>query len=137
MVATECAEALRCVGDATAIRQILVNLLGNAARHARQNSQVRIRAVANGARATCTVSTEGPSYPPHVLTGFGTAFLKPADGSGIASSRQGLGLGLAISYELARRQGGALTLRNLTGGAEATLELPRPSAAVRTLQQAS
>lgn len=137
VVLAECTDAPRCVGDATAIRQILVNLLGNAARHARPDSQVRIRAVANGGRALCTVTTEGPSYPAHVLTGFGTAFLKPADGSRIASSRQGLGLGLAISYELARRQGGALTLRNLPDGAEATLELPRPSAAVHTLQQAS
>lgn len=126
-VTVEIAGDIACIGDATAIRQILVNLLGNAARHARPASEVRIKAQANGQRALCTVTTQGPSYPTHVLTGFGTAFLRPAQGNGMVSSRQGLGLGLAISYELARRQGGALTLRNLPTGAEATLELPLPS----------
>ena len=137
VVAVEIVGDIGCVGDATAIRQILVNLLGNAARYAQGGSEVRIKAQTNGRRVLCAVTTQGPSYPAHVLTGFGTAFLKPAQGNGMISSRQGLGLGLAISYELARRQGGALTLRNLPGGAEATLELPRRTAAVLSLQQAS
>ena len=137
VVAVEIAGDIGCIGDATAIRQILVNLLGNAARYARAASQVHVKAQADDRRVRCTVTTQGPSYPAHVLTGFGTAFLKPAQGNGMVSSRQGLGLGLAISYELARRQGGALTLRNLPGGAEATLELPRRAAAVLPLQQAS
>jgi signal transduction histidine kinase len=136
-VVVDCGGDMRCVGDATAIRQILVNLLGNAARYAQPGSDVRILSQAQGKRLLCAVTTQGPSYPPHVLTGFGTAFLKPANVSGIVSARQGLGLGLAISYELARRQGGALTLRNLADGAEATLELPRPAAVAQPLQQAS
>mgnify|MGYP006269542367 CR=1 FL=1 len=128
---------LSCVGDETAVRQIFVNLLANAARYARGGSRVRIRASASGRRVTCSVITEGPHFPPHVLTGFGTAFLRQTQHSEMIRNKQGLGLGLAISYELARRQGGSLTLRNVGGGAEAILELPRKAAAELPLQQAS
>jgi signal transduction histidine kinase len=126
-----------CVGDETAVRQIFVNLLANAARYARAGSRVRIRASASGKRTTCSVVTEGPHFPAHVLTGFGTAFLRPTKDSELIRGKQGLGLGLAISYELARRQGGSLTLRNIGGGAEAILELPRRAATEVQLQQAS
>jgi len=128
---------ISCVGDETAVRQIFVNLLANAARYARAGSRVRIRASVAGKRATCSVLTEGPHFPPHVLTGFGTAFLRPAKESELVRGKQGLGLGLAISYELARRQGGSLTLRNIGGGTEAILELPRRTGAGVALQQAS
>jgi signal transduction histidine kinase len=126
-----------CVGDATAIRQILVNLLGNAARHARPGSAVRIRVRASSARIACAIATQGPHYPQHVLAGLGTAFLRPAQGDGFVSAREGLGLGLAICHELARRQSGSLALRNLPDGAEAILELPRRGADARPLLQAS
>ena len=98
---------------------------------------MRIRAAASGKRTTCSVITEGPHFPAHVLTGFGTAFLRPSQDSELIRGKQGLGLGLAISYELARRQGGSLTLRNVGGGAEAILELPRRAATEVQLQQAS
>jgi signal transduction histidine kinase len=129
--------AAACVGDATAIRQILVNLLGNAARHARPGSAVRIRVRAGAARIACAVATQGPHYPQHVLARLGTAFLRPAQGDGFVSAREGLGLGLAICHELARRQNGSLALRNLPDGAEAILELPRRVAEARPLLQAS
>ncbi|MFM8991976.1 MAG: histidine kinase dimerization/phospho-acceptor domain-containing protein, partial [Alphaproteobacteria bacterium] len=57
---------ISCVGDETAVRQIFVNLLANAARYARAGSRVRIRASVAGKRATCSVLTEGPHFPPHV-----------------------------------------------------------------------
>lgn len=136
-VAAEVAGDAVCVGDATAIRQILVNLLGNAARHARAGSVARIRVQRSGARIVCVVATQGPHYPAHVLAGLGTAFLRPAQGDGFVSAREGLGLGLAISHELARRQGGALALRNIPDGAEAVLEMPCRVAGQQPLQQAS
>ena len=109
-------------GDPTALRQIAVNLISNAARHGKKGGIIRVRAfLVDGARAQLEVIDDGPGLSPELLEQIGTPFLnRRAD----TSDGQGVGLGIAISTELARRMGGSLAIVNATPGARATLDLP-------------
>jgi signal transduction histidine kinase len=114
-------------GDATALRQIAVDLLVNAARHGRKGGRIVVRTGPGaGGRVRLTVADDGPGLPGDVLTGAGVPFLgrrsEVADGSG-------LGLGLAISTELVGRMGGNLELANADPGARVTLDMPAAEAA--------
>ncbi len=110
------------LGDATALRQIAVNLLVNAARHGQKNGNIELR-TGPGPDGTVhlTVCDDGPGLPPEVLSSAGAPFLGRnsyiADGSG-------LGLGIAISTELAARMEGRLSFTNTAPGACVTLHVP-------------
>ncbi len=110
------------VGDATALRQIAVNLLVNAARHGRKGGRIVLRTGATpDGFARLTVLDDGPGFPDDVLASVGVPF--SGRRSEIADS-SGLGLGLAISMDLAKRMGGALEVVNANPGARVTLDLP-------------
>jgi PAS domain S-box-containing protein len=110
------------LGDATALRQIAVNLLVNAARHGQKNGNIELR-TGPGPDGTVhlTVCDDGPGLPLEVLSSAGTPFLGRS--SDIADGA-GLGLGIAISTELAARMGGRLSFTNTSPGACVTLHVP-------------
>ncbi|MFM7344384.1 MAG: ATP-binding protein [Tagaea sp.] len=114
------------LGDPTALRQIAVNLIANAARHGKKGGTIRVRAFAADGRARLEVTDDGPGLDAELLGRLGTPFLNrrsdTADG-------QGVGLGLAISMELAKRMGGSLAIANAHPGARATLDMPAAAAA--------
>jgi PAS domain S-box-containing protein len=127
-------------GDATRVRQILLNLLGNAAKFTPAAGRIAVRCGADG---------DDDDAPP---TGPGpwTCIRVEDDGIGIAPERlgdvfepfvqvqntltrehAGTGLGLAISRRLARLQGGDLTVRSAPGeGSVFRLWLPASPASV-------
>lgn len=102
------------------LRQVLVNLLLNAADAVDGEGRVRVRLGATGAGgARIEVTDDGPGVPaeqtPHLFEPFHTT--KPAG--------QGTGLGLAISRRLVEEAGGRLWLAEpLAGGATFVIELP-------------
>ena len=105
-------------GDDSAIRQILVNLLDNAAKYAASRGPVR---VVLGARAV-TVSDCGPGLDrdglKHAFDRFWRGDVRLTGETG------GSGLGLSIARELARAMGGDLAAaRNGSGGLDFTLTL--------------
>jgi PAS domain S-box-containing protein len=109
-------------GEATALRQIVVNLVTNAARHGRKDGTIRVRVMP--ADSTCVqleVTDDGPGIPPDLIERIGTPFLT---GRADTADGQGVGLGIAISAELARRMGGRLEILNATPGVRATLTMP-------------
>jgi PAS domain S-box-containing protein len=109
-------------GDALALRQIAVNLIANAARHGKRGGRIVLRTGRAGDEgAYLSVADDGPGLPASVLANLGTPFIgERADTAG----KGGLGLGLAISIELATRMGGYLKVENAEIGALATLTLP-------------
>jgi two-component system sensor histidine kinase BaeS len=99
----------------------LRNLLRNAARHA-PGSEVTLTIRCEGTRTVFEVRDTGPGISPDDTA---TIFDRFARGSG-APTRDptGLGLGLPLAREVARRHGGECTLRPLpTGGTRAVLEV--------------
>lgn len=121
-----CATGLTVHADRARVRQILWNLIGNAVRFTERGE---IRIGTEGSDDKCvrifirdTGQGIDPELQEHVFTGF-----KQADGS-TRRSHQGMGLGLALSRELAQIQGGDVRLvRSEPGrGSEFEVLLPTP-----------
>jgi signal transduction histidine kinase/DNA-binding NarL/FixJ family response regulator len=114
-------------GDATRLRQILVNLVGNAVKFT-DNGGVRIEAEPawekdNLHHLVLRVIDTGSGIPSNRLEDLFSAF-QQLDGS--ATRRHGgTGLGLAISRRLARLMGGDIRVRSIPGeGSTFILEVP-------------
>ncbi|MBA3415144.1 MAG: PAS domain S-box protein [Chloroflexia bacterium] len=108
--------------DPLRVRQILLNLLGNAVKFTASGSvRVTGRAVAGGVEVTVTDTGIGiaPAALPHVFDEF-----RQAD-SGTTRRYGGSGLGLAISRRLTELHGGTIAVDSTPGvGSTFTLRLP-------------
>ena len=93
--------------DPTRLRQILVNLLANAATHGPRDGTVTVTAAHADGRARITVADEGPGIPAADTERIFEPFVRL--GSGQAASPAGTGLGLPISRTLVEAMDGALT----------------------------
>lgn len=109
---------LAITGDAARLRQVLTNLLLNAAQAGARS--VEIRGAAESGAAVLVVSDDGPGVAPSVRDRLFEVFATGRPG--------GAGLGLAVSRRIVQRHGG--DLRHLAGaGAGAAFELRLPLAA--------
>ncbi len=113
------------LADAAKIRQVVINLLGNAIKFTNPGGTVRVivRREADGTIAM-SVRDTGIGIPPDkidlVLTPFGQVE------SGLARRYNGAGLGLPITKRLVELHGGTLTLESELGvGTTVTIRLPR------------
>lgn len=122
-------DTLEVRGDPTRLRQILVNLLGNALKFTEEGAirlEVRWQALDEQVLwLTCAVNDSGIGISAERLEHMFEAF-RQADSS---TSRRygGTGLGLAIARTLAERMGGTLQASSEEGlGSTFTLEIPLP-----------
>jgi signal transduction histidine kinase/ActR/RegA family two-component response regulator len=116
-------------GDPTRIRQILVNLLGNALKFTEEGGiriETRWQPLDNEVLwFTCAVRDSGIGISPERLEHMFDAF-QQADTS-ISRRYGGTGLGLSIARTLAERMGGTLHASSEEGiGSVFTLEIPLP-----------
>ena len=103
-------------GDVRRIRQILINLLGNAVKFTRKGSvALRVSPASLASRPVLdfSVADTGPGIPKETLPDLFEAFTQ-AD-STVSRSFEGTGLGLAISLRLAEAMGGALDVVSSPG----------------------
>lgn len=122
----ECDENMRARGDAERITQICINLLSNA-----------LKATAEGGKVSVECDCDDETVSIHVHdTGIGIAadridaVFSPFTqlGRTLTSPNTGVGLGLAISRELARAMNGDVTVKSAPGvGSTFTLTLPLSS----------
>ncbi len=134
-----CPPETEYLGDETRVRQILVNLLGNAVKFTGPGGLVRLTCGCEEPDAGVELRGAGPWTCARVEdTGIGI----PADRLGsvfepfvqldneLTRTHEGTGLGLAISRRLARLMGGDLTVRSRAGrGSVFSLWLPAGDAA--------
>ena len=97
-------------GDPRLLRRLLRNLLENAARHGLPPTQVRISRSATA--ATITVWDAGPGVPAAQSDNVFRPFYRPPDGS----RHSGIGLGLSLVRQIARRHGGEACCSPLPDG---------------------
>jgi signal transduction histidine kinase len=112
--------------DETRLRQILINLLGNAGKFTK-NGTVLVRARRNVTvqRPHVVISVEdtGIGIPAEAIAGLFTDFNRA--NSATAKSYGGTGLGLAVSHKLARLLNGDLSVESEPGrGSIFTVQLP-------------
>lgn len=112
----------RLVGDAERLRQILLNLVGNAVKFT-QAGGVGIEADAVAGQFVVAIADTGPGIPGERLA----AIFEEFEQGGMSGHRDqaGTGLGLAIARRLARAMGGEIEAGNRAdGGAVFRLVLP-------------
>jgi two-component system NtrC family sensor kinase len=104
-------------GNASKLRQVLLNLIRNAAEAAGRGGRVVISLSEHGGQATVVVRDSGPGMDSAVLSRVFEPFF--------TTKGQGTGLGLAISRAIARAHGGDIEAANAPGGgALITVHLP-------------
>lgn len=113
--------ALPVQGDATLLREAMLNLLHNAIRFAPQYGHVSVRLGWMPGYAWFSVKDDGPGIPPDQLPRLGERFFRARN-----SMLGGSGLGLAIARSVAEKCGGKFAIVNNTDGpgCTATLYLP-------------
>lgn len=99
------------VGDGPRVRQVLVNLLGNAVKFTDRGSVlVTATADANGSRVSVSIRDSGIGIAPEAVSLLFEKF-RQLDASH-TRRQSGVGLGLAISKALMERMGGTIELRS-------------------------
>lgn len=121
------AELAPALADPARCRQILFNLIANAIKFTPRGGKVSVEAAAlpgEPERLRLSVADTGPGVPAEVRTRI---FERLFRGRGTAKDgRRGLGLGLFICGELARRQGGRIWVEgNPDGGSRFHFTVPR------------
>lgn len=111
------------VGDATRVRQVLLNLLGNALKFT-ERGHVALAVGSSDGQVEFTVSDSGPGVSAEQIERLFRRF-EQAEGARTAARYGGSGLGLAISQELAAAMGGRIQVDSTPGlGSRFTVTLP-------------
>jgi two-component system sensor histidine kinase/response regulator len=123
------------MADPVRLRQILLNLLGNAVKFtARGSVDLRLRTTSEAASLRFDVADTGPGIPEEkrhrLFQDFGRLQ------GGLTRALEGAGLGLAISERLATLMGGRLDyMENAGGGSVFFLEIPLTEAHAPSLRK--
>ncbi len=112
------------LGDRTKVDQILLNLLSNAIKFTMPKGTVKVQCGVSANVASINVIDTGVGIPGDKLETIFEPFVQL--GRSLSSAHEGMGLGLAISRDLARAMNGDLSVRSTVGaGSTFTLNLPR------------
>jgi len=107
--------------DEERVRQVLFNLLDNAAKYGGDPPRVGLAVTTNASRLTIRVRDNGPGIPPEEQGQIFDRFYRGTTAEG----KGGLGVGLYITKRIVDRLGGTLTCESRNGqGTEFTLVLP-------------
>jgi PAS domain S-box-containing protein len=110
-------------GDATRLEQVVVNLLGNAMKHAAESKRVDVRLNIQEGEAELQVQDYGPGISRDDLPHLFKRFFGVAASMGAVQT--GLGLGLYITKELVDAHGGRISVESHQGeGALFIVRLP-------------
>ncbi|HET7229552.1 MAG TPA: CHASE3 domain-containing protein [Longimicrobium sp.] len=111
--------------DPEKAEQVLLNLVGNAIKFTGEGGEISVRCVEDGDRVAVHVRDTGRGIAPEELPTIFEPFVQ-VDRDGVAERQRGVGLGLAISRELATAMGGDLSVQSEVGkGSIFTLRLQR------------
>lgn len=118
--------------DPEKAEQVLLNLVGNAIKFTAEGGEISVRCVEDGARVAVHVRDTGRGIAPAELPTIFEPFVQ-VDREETAERQRGVGLGLAISRELAAAMGGELSVQSELGrGSIFTLRLQRVAAPAST-----
>jgi signal transduction histidine kinase len=121
-----CTPRLSARADRDKAGQILLNLITNAIKFTPPGGRIEVTGEGDAQRVYLRVHDTGRGIPPEMAESIFDPFVQVRDPLWRDTSRQGVGLGLAISRDLARAMGGDLTMTSRIGeGSTFTLSLPR------------
>ena len=119
-------ESLAVRADGEKLQQVLLNLLTNALKFTEPGGRIELSCVRAGDEVRVSVADTGRGIAPDQLGRVFEPFVQVD--ARLTRTQEGVGLGLAISRDLARGMGGDLTAASTLGvGSTFTLSLPLPS----------
>jgi PAS domain S-box-containing protein len=120
---SHCDDELFVWGDRDKIQQILINLVSNSIKFTPAGGRIGIRCEPAGGHVLLHVEDTGSGIPPTKLSEVFDPFVQV--NPKLTRPQDGVGLGLAISRDLARGMGGDLTAESQEGvGSTFTVRLP-------------
>jgi len=120
----ECGPDVVALADRSKVEQILINLLSNAAKFTDSGGTIELTCGADEKRVWLKVRDTGVGIPEEYIETIFSPFEQV--NRSLASPKEGTGLGLTISRDLARGMGGDLTAESeVEKGSTFTLYLPR------------
>ena len=129
----QCTQEISVLADATRLKQVLINLLSNAAKYNRSGGDIHIACqLLDAERMRLSVTDTGHGIPPGKL---GLLF-QPFERLGISETTtiEGTGIGLAISKKLIELMGGSIGVDSTIGlGSTFWIELPLAQLAQQVL----
>jgi signal transduction histidine kinase len=112
------------LADPEKFQQIVLNLLSNAVKFTEPGGTITLSSQPRGSCIEISVADTGPGIPPEKLNRIFDAFVQVD--RRLNQPVQGVGLGLAISQDLAKAMGGNVSVESEVGeGSTFTLSLPR------------
>jgi len=121
-------------GDPDLLKQVLVNLIHNAAKFSREDSEVEVGAEIDGEHVSISVRDHGVGIPEDKLARVFDRFYR-VEGEG-ADRAGGTGLGLAIVKSAVELHGGTIRVDSMVGrGSRFVVDLPREQRGFRVLIQ--
>jgi PAS domain S-box-containing protein len=120
----DCPPGLVARADPDKLQQVLLNLLTNAVKFTAPGGELRVTCAGREAQVAISVADTGVGIAAEKLASIFEPFVQVDQG--LTRPHEGVGLGLAISRELARGMGGDLAAASTPGvGSTFTLTLPR------------
>jgi signal transduction histidine kinase len=117
-----CDATLMVKADPVKLRQILLNVLGNAIKFTPPHGRIELTALRSGDRVSICVSDTGIGIEPGTIDRVFEPFFQVHTGP--TREYAGVGLGLAISRDFARAMGGEIEVRSAPGeGCVVTIDL--------------
>jgi len=114
----------RIQGDPARLRQVLLNLVGNAVKFT-ERGHIRVRVEREDMAVRFTVSDTGPGIAPDIQATLFTPFIQGS--ASVARRYGGTGLGLSICKKLLELMGGRIWLESETGAGSSFIFLvPQP-----------
>jgi two-component system sensor histidine kinase ResE len=102
-------------GDQDRLKQVFVNLIGNAIQYTPQGGEVVTSIAKVGDRARFLVSDSGTGIPPEDLPHIFERFYRGEKSRTRQKNGKGYGLGLSIAYWIVRNHGGQIDVDSRVG----------------------
>jgi two-component system, cell cycle sensor histidine kinase PleC len=135
IIETDIAESGDIVGDARAIKQIMINLLTNAIKFTPENGRVLVQLQSDLNEVRLNVIDNGIGIPAEHLPRLARPFEQVENEH--AKANQGTGLGLALCRSFAEMHGGSLTIRSQERvGTMVSITLPRQAVVIEQQEAA-
>ena len=124
LVVPPCPEWLTVRADHEKVQQIILNLLTNSIKFTNDGGRIEMTCQENESSVAISVTDTGRGIEPEKLVAIFDPFVQVD--ARLTRTHEGVGLGLAISRDLARGMRGDLTVKSTPGrGSTFTLRLPR------------
>jgi signal transduction histidine kinase len=113
--------------DAARLKQVIGNLVANAAKYGDRGAPITVRLSGSGDEAVMTVENTGPEIKPNEVNALFDPLQRAAHGDG-ETERTSLGLGLFIVRHIVLAHGGVISLSSTGGKTVFRVAVPREGA---------